>query len=458
MTSQKHIIIIGAGISGLSLAWKLCAKGFKIDLFESQSIVGGLASTRRKDHYSMDFGPHSFFSDDSEILATILDIFNENLLSRPRKVKFYYKKIYLNYPLTVYNILFRMGMASGIKAFFSFLKSKVISKKIKYVIGEEETVEDWAINNFGNHLYQIFFKPYTEQFWKIPCNKLSSKTIPTHTRLSFINTFRLLLHCPSTATDASLIEREMLPTYYPKTGFGEIPEKIAILIQKRGVRVHLNCNVTKLSNIFDKNLHVEYKENGQKKTIKGTKIISTIPINRLVKMLRPTPPLTILEAADKINYKPLLVLGMVTDKQNILGCNYIYVLDRPYTRISELNKFSSKTSPFDENILTVEIPCTRDSAAWTATKEDLFKMCIESLTKDGFLTPTDVKKLLLIKAPYAYPIYHKNYAVNLQKLVEYIKQHDGIEILGRNGEFSYMDIDRCIRRAFDLAEKLTNYL
>jgi len=80
---------------------------------------------------------------------------------------------------------------------------------------EEETVEDWAIASFGEHLYRTFFKPYTEQFWKIPCSELSSRTIPTHTRMSFINTLRLLLLKPIGKTDSSLIEREILPTYYP---------------------------------------------------------------------------------------------------------------------------------------------------------------------------------------------------------------------------------------------------
>ena len=109
---------------------------------------------------------------------------------------------------------------------------------------------------------------------------------------------------------------------------------------------------------------------------------------------------------------------------------------------------------------TVEIPCLRDDSTWNATKEELFERCIGSLTKDGVLSQRDVKRLLLAKTPYAYPIYRKGYAKHLQKLMDYIQQRPGLETLGRSGEFMYMymDADKCIRRAFDLAEHLKNEL
>ena len=149
---------------------------------------------------------------------------------------------------------------------------------------------------------------------------------------------------------------------------------------------------------------------------------------------------------------------MVTEKQNILNCGYIYVLDRPYNRISEMNEFSTTTSPEGENILMVEIPCLRNSVVWSASKEELFDMCIGSLAKDGFLGPGDVKHLLLAKASHAYPIYRKDYAPNLKRLFDHINGRQGLSTLGRAGEFSYMDIDKCMRQAFDFADQLPNKL
>ena len=34
--------------------------------------------------------------------------------------------------------------------------------------------EDWTINQFGQKLYSIFFKTYTEKVWGMPCDEMSA--------------------------------------------------------------------------------------------------------------------------------------------------------------------------------------------------------------------------------------------------------------------------------------------
>ncbi len=450
---KPHIIILGAGISGLSLAWRLSSQGVHVSVLESSKTIGGLAGTQRESGYCMDIGPHSLFSEDTEILNTILKLFDDTLIAKPRSVKFYYKGKYLDYPLTAQSLLFQMGMWSGLRVGLSFLKSKVFTKKPKSIEGEDETVEDWAIKSFGKHLYKTFFKPYTEQFWKMSCSELSSRTIPTHTRMSFTNTLRLLFRRRFSEADSSLIEREMLPTYYPDSGFEEIPDRIGLAAQKNGVRIQTESRVIRVEESQEAGVRVLYESHGEQKEIEGSHVVSTIPLTEFVKMLNPQVPPEILASAERLDYRALTALGMVTHKQNILNCSYIYVLDRPYNRITEMNEFSSATSPEDENIIMIEIPCLRDSPAWTASKEALFEMCIGSLAKDGILAPGDVKHLLLARAPHAYPIYRKDYAVNLKRVLDHVDKNQRLSTLGRNGEFIYMDIDKCMRRAFDFADK-----
>jgi len=452
---EQHFIILGAGFSGLSLAWKLGSLGIKVSVIESDETVGGLAGTVRQDGYSMDVGPHSFFTEDTQILENVLKLFNNTLISQPREVKFYYQGKYLDYPLTPYNVLVQMGIWSGIRTALSFLKSKIFPRKHPSIEGQDETVEDWAIRSFGEHLYNSFFKPYTEQFWKLPCSELSSRSIPTHTRMSFFNTLLLLFWKRVGTTDASLIERETLPTYYPDSGFGEIADKLADAVQQNGDKIYLKSRAVGVDNLEHNRMRVRFECNGEQKEVEGSYVVSTIPLNRFIKMLTPSVPPDVVASALKLDYRALTALGMVTEKQNILNCGYIYVLDRPYNRVTEMNQFSPHTSPSGENIIMVEIPCHRDSPAWTATKEELFNMCIGNLSEDGFLTPGDVKRLLLVRAPNAYPIYRKDYDPNLKTVFDYINDRDGISTLGRTGEFMYMDVDKCMRRAFDCADRLT---
>lgn len=451
---SKRIIILGAGVSGLGAAWRLASNNFSVDVLESDSRVGGLASTVYEDGYAIDYGPHSFFSDEEWVVKTILDIFDYPLKPIPREVKFFYRNKYLDYPLTVHGVLLQMGFLAGIRVALSYLKGKILRYRSPTLGTPQETVEDWAMSNFGEYLYKSFFKLYTEQFWKLPCSELSARTIPTHTRMSFLNTLWILLHRRFTKGGESLIEREALPTYYPKTGFGEIPEKMAEVVKNSGGKVHLNSEVVGVNELADGKMQVVYHNKGKQKEIKGDYVISTIPLTSFVKMLKPEPPANVLASTDKLDYRSLVVLGMTTEKQNILGCGYMYLLDRPYNRISEMNEFSPGTSPAGENIIMVEIPCLPGSTAWTASKEELFDMCISSLAEDGFLGPGDVKRLFIARTPAAYPIYRKNYAQHLNCLLDYVKQQKSLTTLGRCGEFMYMDIDICIKKAFDFADNL----
>ncbi len=66
---MKKIIIIGAGITGLSSAWKLSEKGYNVNVIESDKTIGGLAKSIKIENYYFDIGPHSFFSEDKEVFT-----------------------------------------------------------------------------------------------------------------------------------------------------------------------------------------------------------------------------------------------------------------------------------------------------------------------------------------------------------------------------------------------------
>ena len=77
---MKEVRIIGVGITGLSVAWRLVNKGFIVKIFESDSSIGGLAKSIKIDGYYFDIGPHSFFSEDKEVFDSI-SCFNSGILN-----------------------------------------------------------------------------------------------------------------------------------------------------------------------------------------------------------------------------------------------------------------------------------------------------------------------------------------------------------------------------------------
>lgn len=452
MTTAARFIIIGGGVSGLGAAWRLAERGFEVVVLEADLSVGGLAGTRAEGDCYLDLGAHSFFSDDGEIERAVLALFTHPPPARLRTVKLFYEGRYIDYPLTARSALLQMGLRSGIRAAASFVKEKLAPRQPRPAPDGEETVEDWAIGHFGEHLYRTFFKPYTEQFWKIPCDQLSSDTIPAHTRMSFITTLRLLLQRRTGRRKTSLVEREMLPTYSPERGFFEIAEGIAARVEQGGGRIHLGSQAAQVEALPEGAVRVTYRCGDTERRIEGDHVISTVPLPQFIGMLRPAVPTAVREAAGRLEYRALLALGMLTRKPRVLGCGYIYQLNRPYNRLFEMNDFSPRSSPPGYTIVGAEIPCLKEDADWSATKEELFEKCIGDLAADGFLARADVERLLLAKSPHAYPVYRKGYVSHLRRVLSYIESQAHLTTLGRSGEFRYMDIDQCLRRAFDLVD------
>ena len=62
MTQKPKVVIIGAGLAGLSLAMELVDEGFAVEILEANPYLGGRASDHvdRKTHDPVPIGPHVF--------------------------------------------------------------------------------------------------------------------------------------------------------------------------------------------------------------------------------------------------------------------------------------------------------------------------------------------------------------------------------------------------------------
>ena len=461
---MKKILVIGAGITGLSAAWKLSEKGYKVDVVESDTSIGGLAKSIKIENYLFDIGPHSFFSEDEEIFKKVMDLFKGELGEMPkytnRSFKILFNGKYVDYPISAKGILFQMGFFSAILCPLSFAKSYIrtsisslLGKKIEY---QNLTVKQWAIDNFGKYLYLNFFKPYTEQFWKFKTSDLSYRVIPSSKKLNFAKTLKHLLVnkylelSKREPGKLSLVQREHLPCYYPKKGYGEIANRIGKKIKNNGGEIHISQEVDKI--IVNSNNFFEVKT--KDKTFFSDLVISTLPLNRVITKIKPLHETKIIQSAKKLEYLSLIMLYLITKKKNVLGCQYCYFLDRPYNRISETNLFSENLSPLDENILAVEISCHYESETWKSSDEEIFSNCIQGIEKDNFLKKKDVINYKIIRVPSVYPIYKKDYEIHLKETEEYFAKIKNFFSIGRQGQFYYGDIDQMIRIGFDTADKI----
>src|SRR5205823_2013658 len=166
---RDDVVIMGAGPAGLTAAWEHMKHEVPVTVIEKDPrYVGGLARTVEHRGYRFDIGGHRFFSKNEEIEETWTEILGEEMLSRGRLSRIYYRGRFFAYPLKAFNALRNLGPVETVRCMASYAYARI--RPIK----NPRSLEDWVRNQFGWRLFTIFFKTYTEKVWGISTKELSA--------------------------------------------------------------------------------------------------------------------------------------------------------------------------------------------------------------------------------------------------------------------------------------------
>ena len=171
---MKDVIIIGAGISGLSAGFELHKSDIDFQILECSGRVGGNIQTLKRDDYLVETGPHAFSSASRNILELVNDLELADVLqeANPESRKRY---IYHNGQM--------MPVPAGLK---EFLNTELISKDGKMTLLEElfikkeskeETVEEFINRRFGREVLKNIIQPYLNGLFAGDVQKLSAPAV-----------------------------------------------------------------------------------------------------------------------------------------------------------------------------------------------------------------------------------------------------------------------------------------
>jgi len=148
---METVMIIGAGVAGLSAGYQLSQKGMKVVVVEKEDRVGGLARSFQYGEFIFDVGPHRFHTDDQKVLRFIKMVLAGELVTIPRSSGVYFFGRYHDWPLRVKTV-FKLPLSLSLKVARDLLRPRRRTGS---------SFEDYIINMYGPTLSDSFFKLYT---------------------------------------------------------------------------------------------------------------------------------------------------------------------------------------------------------------------------------------------------------------------------------------------------------
>lgn len=204
---KENVVILGAGIAGLSAGYKLSDASIPVTVLEKESIIGGMSSCFKYKDYKLDYGPHKIFTRMDDIMEEIRNLIGDDLLTVPKKSRIRLSGKYYNFPVSVKDLLIGMpltGIGCGVGYFKAAIKAKIIKSN-------DDSYEDYIINRFGKGTFNLVFKPYAEKIWGHP-SELSASLAKS--RVAIPSIAELLIRMISGNKDKPAISADVF--YYPK--------------------------------------------------------------------------------------------------------------------------------------------------------------------------------------------------------------------------------------------------
>jgi protoporphyrinogen oxidase len=451
---SMHVVILGGGPAGLATGHELAANGVAVTVLERNGYVGGLCRTVHEAGYKFDLGGHRWFTKNEDLNDWFRHLMKGELVMVERISRIYYGGKYYMYPVAIGDVVKNAGPVTIVKAGFAFLgaalRYAVLNKPIR-------NMKDAYTAQFGSTLYEMFFRRYTEKVWGKPCEQLSADWVAQRSKgLSIWTVAREALSTRKSQVQ-SLIEEFM----YPRDGYMRIPERMAEDIESAGHRVLLNASVKGIVVHGPNHIEVIYATPEGERSIRAHDVVSTIPLSLLAQMITPKPDESVIQAARSLAFRDLITVNLQLHKKRVSKDTWLYVQDEDilFGRLHEPKNWSRAMVPDDDHTsLVLECFCTIGDPIWSLTDDDVARRCVRDLAeKLRFIDRGDVQGWNVVRTRFAYPVYDLQYAAKLALINGFLKQFEGLHIVGRTGTFRYNNADHSIEMGLLLGRKILGY-
>ena len=450
MKPEYDALIIGAGPAGLTAAYQLTKAGRTALVIEQDpTFVGGISRTANYKDYLFDIGGHRFFSKSKEVVDLWDEILPDDFVERPRLSRIFYGDKFYSYPLNGFEALRNLGLFESALCMLSYAYAKVRP------IRDPRTFHQWVRNQFGERLFSIFFKTYTEKVWGMSCDEISADwaaqrikglSLGSAVYNALTRSFR-----GKPKAGGPVIKTLIESFRYPRKGPGMLWDACARKIRAAGGEIRMGQKLASLTRDAATGVWTVTARDAQGRETSWTArdVISSAPIVELMNAMTPTP--ISLFNARALKYRDFLTVALIAKSSRDFPDNWVYIHD-PSVKVGRVQNFRSWSPDLvpqeGMTCLGLEYFCFEGDGLWNAPDAELVALAKQEIHKIGLLAADDVVDACVVRQAKAYPVYDDAYRDNVDTVRRDIALNfPGLHLVGRNGMHKYNNQDHAMMTA-----------
>lgn len=422
---MPKIVILGAGLTGLSLAYHLEKQGFfDYQIFEKDSRPGGLLKSIQQDGYTFDHTGHFLHISNSlfeNFLNDVFDLGKMNMLSRRSYI--YSHGTYTPYPFQKNLYGLPTSVISECIAGFAERRKHIRNPKNFY---------QWVAKNFGLGLGKHFFFPYNTKLMGIKPKELmpswTSRFVPNTTLKDLL--------------EGSLERKEYNLSgyngsfFYPK--IGGIEQLVRAIVAKLKNKIYTQHSAT---HIDHKNKVVTF--NGDQKA-NYQLLFSTIPMPHLLKSFPKSTSSNLNQASEKLVCSQVINFNLGINRPSLSPKHWVYFPEKRFHiyRMGFWHNFSEHMAPEGASSLYGEVSFKSKTDS-PALRDKLESKAISQTLQFMGINESEVATRQVNLLDHAYVTYDEWREKNLTKIHKQL-QNMSIHSIGRFGHWKYSSMQEAV--------------
>ena len=431
---EKEFVVVGAGVAGLTFAYQALKDGQRVTVVERNDHVGGLARSFRYGEFTYDVGPKRFHTDDREVLDYLLEILEDDYLVVGRSSAVHLFGRYFPWPLDS-RALFRLPIPVMLSSGFDLLRRRSPA--------DPDSFSEYTRSRYGETLYRLFFKPYTEKFLQIPCEEVHVDWARTGINRAVID------NRVKSETLIDLVRSVLLPRpvdtkfMYPSHGgFGTFCDKLAERVRALGGKIRFGTSVASVRS--------EAGAIGELELTDGTRLrphylIWSGNLLYLARLLGAPPP--------RLRYLSTVLFNLELAAEVREKEQWIYYggTDTVLSRVTITKEMAPYMSPPGKTGLCVEVTCFESDKIWREPEPLIPEIQADLVRLKLVRSAEDYQRVHLERVRDTYPVYDLRYKESFSTAARMAKPFGNLRLLGRTGAYWYNNSDHSMKMSLALA-------